>query len=146
MSGYTPGPWRWELNEKSKKVELCGGKPQFDLTVMGFTRYGMSSAAPLFRRYKDFGLLTRADQFGVNAPGRDHHSSWFKLIEHPDARLIAAAPDLLEALKMLHDDIAEYAKINNLGGFDNQVVRLARTAIAKAIGPDERTTDMTMGR
>lgn len=50
------------------------------------------------------------------------------------ARLFAAAPDLLEALQMLHDNIAEYAKINNLGGFDNHDMRCARAAIAKATG------------
>ena len=46
--------------------------------------------------------------------------------------LIASAPDLLAALRQLHDNIAEYARINNLGGFDNQDMRMARAAIAKA--------------
>lgn len=51
------------------------------------------------------------------------------------AALIAAAPELLAALKALHDDIAEYARINNLGRFDNHVMRQARAAIAKAEEP-----------
>lgn len=51
-----------------------------------------------------------------------------------NARLIAASPDLLAALKMLHDNIAEYAALNHLGGFDNQDMRNARAAIAKATG------------
>ena len=51
-----------------------------------------------------------------------------------NARLIAAAPDLLEALENLHANIAEYARINNLGGFDNQDMQQARAAIAKAKG------------
>ena len=51
-----------------------------------------------------------------------------------NARLIAAAPDLLEALENLHANIAEYARINNLGGFDNQDMQQARAAIAKARG------------
>ena len=51
-----------------------------------------------------------------------------------NAALIAAAPDLLQALQLLHDDIAEYARINNLGGFDNHAMKLARAAIAKATG------------
>ena len=49
-----------------------------------------------------------------------------------NARLIAASPDLLEALKLLHANIAEYARINNLGGFDNHDMKMARAAIAKA--------------
>ena len=51
-----------------------------------------------------------------------------------NARLIAAAPELLEALENLHANIAEYAQINNLGGFDNQDMQQARAAIAKAKG------------
>lgn len=61
--------------------------------------------------------------FGGNA--NDHRAN---------ARLIAAAPELLQALQLLHDDIAEYARLNNLGGFDNHVMKLARAAIAKATG------------
>lgn len=41
---------------------------------------------------------------------------------------------LLAALKLLHDNIAEYARINNLGGFDNHDMRMARAAISKAGG------------
>ena len=48
--------------------------------------------------------------------------------------LCDAAPELLEALKQLHDHIAEYARINNLGGFDNHCMRQARAAIAHATG------------
>ena len=54
--------------------------------------------------------------------------------DRANARLIAAAPDMLAALRALHDNIAEYAKINNLGGFDNHDMRQARAAIAKAEG------------
>jgi hypothetical protein len=51
-----------------------------------------------------------------------------------NARLIARAPALYEALQQLHDNIAEYARINNLGGFDNQDMREARAALAEARG------------
>lgn len=51
-----------------------------------------------------------------------------------NARLIAAAPDLLEALKGLHDDLAEYQRINNIGGYDNHWMVAARAAIKKAEG------------
>ena len=43
-----------------------------------------------------------------------------------------SAPDLWEALKALHDDCAEYIRINNLSGaFDNHVMKQARNALAK---------------
>lgn len=51
-----------------------------------------------------------------------------------NARLIAAAPDLLEALQGLHDDTMDYIKLNNLGGENNHWLVLARFAIAKATG------------
>jgi len=40
----TSGPWRWEFNAKSKNVHLVGGRPQYDLTVLDFARWGMSNA------------------------------------------------------------------------------------------------------
>jgi hypothetical protein len=51
-----------------------------------------------------------------------------------NALLIAAAPELYDALQLLHDNIAEYAKINNLGGFNNHDMKFARAALAKARG------------
>ncbi len=51
-----------------------------------------------------------------------------------NARLIAAAPDLLAALEGLLADIAEYQTINKLGGEKNHWQVQARAAIAKATG------------
>ena len=39
---HTAGPWRWEFNAEHRSVHLVGGVPQFDLTIMDFTRWGMS--------------------------------------------------------------------------------------------------------
>ena len=49
MSTHTPGPWRWEVNMKSKSLHLVGGKPQFDLTIIEPTRWGMGSATLMIR-------------------------------------------------------------------------------------------------
>ena len=51
-----------------------------------------------------------------------------------DERMIAASPDLLDALKGLLADIEEYQTINNLGGHDNHWQVIARAAIDKAEG------------
>lgn len=51
-----------------------------------------------------------------------------------NARLIAAAPELLEALKGLHDDVMDYITLNKLGGENNHWLVIARAAIAKATG------------
>jgi hypothetical protein len=95
---FTPGPWRWEINLKSKSIHLVGGKPRFDETVIDFSRWGMSGAKPTFRLN---GLLVDAEKFAQPIKGREHHASWCQTLNHPDARLIAAAPSLYEACKMV---------------------------------------------
>lgn len=98
---FTPGPWRWEVNRKGKQITLCGGTPTFDKTVMAFKRWGMSGATPLFLTCTDgMHRIVPADNFAVIAPGREHHLSWFQLLNHPDANLISAAPDLYAACKI----------------------------------------------
>lgn len=108
---HTPGPWRWEINRHAKQVELCGGDGSrrgiggiYDCPVMTFKRYGMSSAAPVFWEWDtDRGVAKseplRADKLAVEVAGREHHAIWFADIDHPNARLIAAAPELLEVAK-----------------------------------------------
>lgn len=98
--GFTPGPWRWEVNEKHKSMQLVGGRPKFDLTVMDFERWGMSGALANLRDPSVDGMnvMRRSTDWAVPVAGREHHASWLKTIEHPDARLIASAPTLLEAL------------------------------------------------
>lgn len=127
---FTPGPWRWELNKHSKVIELCGGRPQFDKTVMDFERWGMGGAAPRFQDPTDQHLLlTRAEHFAVVVPGREHHRSWFQGIDQPDANLIAAAPELYEALHGTLDWLASYP------GFGSETAWLkAHAALAKARG------------
>jgi len=52
-----------------------------------------------------------------------------------DARLIAAAPELLEALNGLYEDQLDYIRINNLSGAENNHwMKAAKAAIAKAVG------------
>lgn len=131
MSKHTPGPWRWEVNLKHQKVELCGGKPQYDKTVMAFARWGMRGAAPEFIHDDgDYPKLTRCDDLTEIVAGREHHKDWFRNIDNADARLIAAAPCLLEALGSL---------LNCVDGVHDpdwldRVKREARAAIAKARG------------
>jgi hypothetical protein len=95
-----PGPWRWEANLKSRSIELCGGRPRFDLTVMNFVRWGMGGAKP---RFQTDGLMVGADKYTHPVPGREHHEDWFRGIAHPDADLIAHAPTDLAALLSAYD-------------------------------------------
>jgi hypothetical protein len=130
---FTPGPWRWEVNITTRTVRLCGGPPKsgfgrYDLTVLDFTRWGMNNAAPVFWdwNYERFvGTPKHAGDIAAVVPGREHHERWFRSINHPDAHLIAAAPDLYAALKHC---------LQEHGGFTiaGEAERMARAALAKA--------------
>ena len=135
MSAHTPGPWRWELNEKSKQLQLCGGVPRFDLTVMDFERWGMDSAIVRFRADVDgMNLMHHARDFAVVAAGREHHAEWFKTLNHPDANLIAACPDLLAALQRSLSWCTAAGMDGSGDCIEPEWCEQARAAIAKARG------------
>lgn len=131
---HTPGPWRWEFNQKHKSVALVGGKPQFDLTVMDFERWGMHGAVPRMRDTAIGGMnimhkvCDRADWIAP-LPGREHHADWCAGLTQPDLRLIAAAPDLLAALKTFVHPYQQDCRLTDMERMD-----AARAAIARATG------------
>lgn len=139
MSGqekHTPGPWRWEINRKSRIVHLVGGKPQYDLTIMDFERWGMGSAVPRLRDVAHDGMNIMhklCDRIDWIAPfaNREHHANWCADVTHPDMRLIAAAPDLLEALQMLVQQ-CEYVGMTTRD--DMPIIDTAHEAIKRATG------------
>lgn len=134
---HTPGPWRWEMNIASKQVRLVGGKVRYDLNVMDFVRYGMSSASPRFNveRRENIHLMTRADELGAVVPGREHHADWFQAIDHPDANLIAAAAEMYEALLDIVENCEVIEKGTVIADFSRKTpMDKARAALAKAKG------------
>lgn len=104
---HTPGPWRWQYNATSKSVLLVGGDPQFDKTVMQFERWGMSGAVPAFNSkitgcvWNLMERLCDKPDWIAPFPGREHHADWCSDVTHPDARLIAAAPEVIEMLMLV---------------------------------------------
>jgi len=141
---HTAGPWRWEINEKHKSMQLVGGVPTFDLTVMSFERWGMHGAVALMRETEVDGMniMHRCTDWAQPAEGREHHASWFKVLNHPDARLMAAAPDLLAALEETLQHAIGWADNSGVDLTDPDAVMdgvadfvgRARAAIAKATG------------
>ena len=101
---HTPGPWRWEISMKSKRLHLVGGRPMFDLTIMDFDRWGMGNAVATLRDTAHDGMnimhrLPDRKDWIAPFPGRAHHAGWCADVTHPDMRLMAAAPCLLAALQ-----------------------------------------------
>ena len=133
MTVHTPGPWRWEYNAAHKSVHLVGGRPQYDLTVMDFSRWGMGGAVPRFRDTAVDGMdlmdrLCDKPDWIAPATGREHHKHWFQLVTHPDARLMAAAPEMADALRAILFQLTQGDKV-----FDRDAcITQARAAYAKA--------------
>ncbi len=139
----TPGPWRWELNQKNKMLHLVGGKPQYDLTIIEPTRWGMGSATLMIRDTAHDGMnllhkLHERPDWIRPFPGRDHHKEWCAAVKHPDMQLIEAAPKMLEALRravVLLAAVTVHAP--ELNGFEEY--QIVSDAIAEATGAPRST-------
>lgn len=104
---YTPGPWAW-FGNRSGGVYLAtvhGGRKY----VMGFRRYGMNGAQPVFRCNDRMVPAAELVEFqvgdgiarGFAAADKDQSVYRYDIsgIDNADARLIAQAPAMVEALR-----------------------------------------------
>lgn len=89
LASHTPAPWYWHV-DFAGRVSLRT-PDRGNLIVMDFVRRGMQDAAPRFARWLDM------DEGG--ARGRMGGILEAFNAEHPDARLIAAAPLMFAALQ-----------------------------------------------
>lgn len=110
LAKATAGRWAWYLNLKAKQVTLQseGGMRQI---VIDFTRWGMNGAQP---RFQVDGLMQDAQDCAAIVEGREHHASWFQGIDHPDANLIARAPELLRQLTNEVEALRKHIKAQDI--------------------------------
>jgi hypothetical protein len=146
MSAHTPGPWGWFGNTAGNRIYLAT-QHHGRRYVMDFTRWGMRGAQP---RFQCDGLMVDGKELVRFAVGdRDvlgvtqarQNTSVYRQdiieIDHPDARLICAAPDQHEALTDLLNHYVALVNSGDAGSWDPEkepVVIKARAAIAKAQG------------
>lgn len=88
MKHFTDGPWQWFAHANGDVYLATPDRGH--LLVMDFARKGMQGGQPRFaewhgdHRERWGGTMVPADRMNI--------------LDHPDARLIAAAPDLVRAL------------------------------------------------
>lgn len=137
---HTPGPWEWFGNARSNSIYLAtthSGRRY----VMGFKRWGFSGAQPQFQP-GDRGLVDASELLKFEVGDRDvvgvkqakANTSVYRMdvkgIDCADARLIAAAPELLEAIvKLRHNMRMSVTGVEARKAWDK-----ANAAIAKATG------------
>lgn len=146
MSKHTPGPWRWEFNSGSRNLHLVGGRPRYDLTIMDFARWGMDGATVRLRdteheRLQLMHKLHERTDWIKPFEGRAHHADWCADVTHPDMRLIAAAPELLEMVDRLLSSFPTDSDMHAAGWEQFHIdeacaaYEAARALVKKATGP-----------
>ncbi len=139
VTKHTPGPWAWFGTGNNQNIYLAtthSGRRY----VMDFTRWGMRGAQPRFQPErggmvdaKDLLQFAVGDQsiVGIDAAKKDGSVYRYDIrgVNCADAWLIAAAPELLGALKAL---AAELHK--NMVGGKGHLLDDALAAIRKAEG------------
>ena len=124
LNAATPGPWEWDVNSYCREAKLMtthSGR----YCVMGFRRWGLQSALPVFQKYKKYEGpvaereslgLARADQLLKSMPGREHHIGYDDYIDHPDAELIAHAyQDIQDLLEYVEELKGNYGLLEDKG-------------------------------
>lgn len=128
---HTPGPWSWVIEDHS--MASLGVLPDPGL------------GDPLVLVVSPCRSCVKHAENDAKRDGQEPEWKWGRCHTPSlaDATLLAAAPDLYDALRDLYDSTADYIRINKLGDANStHAMRRAAAALAKASGvsvqPSER--------
>lgn len=137
---HTAGPWYWHIDHSGRASLRTPDRG--NLIVMDFGRMGMQGATPRFAEWPGIFSGTARQRLGGILMDAAHWFSPESGINHPDARLIAAAPDVLSELRAAEEAIV--SACGNLVGYGDvceivasrlrERLRPIEAAIAKAGG------------
>lgn len=127
---HTAGPWYWHTDHRGN-VSLRT-PDRGNLIVMDFARKGMQSAGPRFAVWPGIYTGTPRERLGGIIES-------LLVDKHPDALLIAAAPELLSEIKQTYDLLERCVKEQHhfasmMLGLVNVQQTNIRDVIAKAEG------------
>lgn len=139
---FTKGPWGWFGSAGNIPEIYLATKHSGRRYVMGFDRWGLNGAQPSFQpngcgmvKAKDLLQFEVGDQsiIGLDSARKDASVYRFQIrgIAAPDAHLIAAAPELYEAL---NDCLNYIENTESELGITLSSGQSARAALAKARG------------
>jgi hypothetical protein len=120
---HTPGPWAWAWMRRCNDAIYLATPDRGQLIVMDFVRQGMQGGQPRFATWQG---EERERMGGLMKDATD-----LDLSIHPDARLIAAAPDLLAMCKKTRDMLIQ---LSSWPGQEGSFAFELGQAIAKAEG------------
>jgi hypothetical protein len=134
---HTPGPWAWFTETGPRPYLATPNRGR--LYVMGFSRSGMQGATPIFSHWNGIEEGTHRGRSG----GIMHNGIFLPNgAMHPDARVIQTAPQVLRALRALHDNmVAQDLEDQNARPTEEEYqlcMRDAAAALAEADGVEHR--------
>lgn len=129
-AAHTPGPWDWFMSARGEAMLATPDRGR--LLVMQPVRCGMQGGTV---RFAEWGGGERGRRGGVMLEAKEYLRDG--VLMHPDAHLIAAAPDLLAALRKTAETL-RFACLaitdHDALGYALEQVTAANAAIARAEG------------